>query len=320
MALDILLSCDEEIPCFENFLAKPKADKGVIVAVALANKGALAGYTTPITVSALRDGTIDGADVIDAVRSLQKAGKAVFYPKGTVRGTKPMPTEIVSDQLYGTETEASPTGDITVTASIAYKYFHSAQTVDFHNHLRRNLTRYDLVYWTDRTVTLVSENKVTFFNIGSNIPGDASQSISGGFDFRFESDGEPLPFYHNAPDALEDYTKFTIAPPVLSSNITADACSGSCKRYLGTYTSPATGASGTLTFDVTDSDASCVRWQLVKCGGGALPTGIAINETTGAVTLTAFSSPAPTKFTVVAYNETCLAGEFCFEVRTRVTP
>lgn len=310
------MSCDEEKPCFENFLAKPKTDKGVIVAVALVDKGALAGYTTPITVDALRDGTVEGADVIDAVRALQMGGKAVFYPKGTIRGTKPLPTEMVNDQLYGTETEASPTGDVTVTASIAYKYFHSTQTVEFHNHLRRNLTRYDLVYWTERTVTLVSENKITFYNIGSNIPGDASQSISGSFDFRFESDGEPLPFSHDDAAALEEYTKFTITPPTLSVNITADTCSGTCKRYLGSYEGPATGASGTMTFDVSDAEASCVKWQLVKCGGGALPVGIAINETTGVVTLTSFASANPTKFTVVAYNETCLAGEFCFEIRT----
>lgn len=314
--LSLMLSCEEEKACFENHLAPPPTDKSVIIAISLVKKGELA--TAGVTVEALSDGTMKPDEVIDEVRDLQRAGKAVYYPKGVIKGSKPMPTEVVNDQTYGLDTEAKPTGDVTVTANVLYQYFYSTQTVAFHNRLRKNREKYDMVYWTDKTVVIVQGTDIAFFNIGHTISGDANQTINGGFDFRFLHDGEPLPFFHNASEALEGFTKFTITPPTLSASITADTCSGSCKRYTGTYASG--GLAGTMTFAVSDAGASCVKWEIVKCGADELPVGVSINEATGVVTFASFTSAQLSKFTVVAYNETCLAGEFCFEIRTVVAP
>lgn len=316
MSLSFVMSCTNEAPCFENFVTSPGSEKSNIIALALVEKGQLA--EADITEALLDAGTAAPDDVIEAIRTLQLAGKAMYFPNGHLNGMKSLPEEKVATNVYGLETDAKPTGEVTNMFQFKYEYFFSTQTVKFMNWLRQNLKNYDVVYWTEKYVHVIEKKKVTWYNIGSVITGNAAETISGGFDMKYLGDGEPVPYGPCDASLLEGFTSLTITDPVLDAlKLAKDTCSSNCN----VFTAVAGGAlSTTLDFNVT-GQSSCLTWKIfLDCSTTPLADDaitVKIHPLTGIVTVTSMPANTTAKFRVVAISDACVIGEYCMKLVTK---
>lgn len=313
--LSFVMGCSNEAPCFENFLTSPGSEKSNIIALALVEKGELFGED--VTEALIADGTTDPNDVIDIVRALQLSGKAFYFPNGHLNGQKSMPEEKMASNVYGLETDAKPTGEVTNMFQFKYEYFFSTQTVKFMNWLRQNLKNYDVVYWTERYAHIIEQKKVTWYNIGHVITGNASEIISGGFDMKYLGDGEPVPYGPCDASKLEYFTKLTITNPTLDALKLAKAtCSSDCN----VFSAVAGGTlSTTLAFAVT-GQTSCLTWELHPyCSSSPVLVGdtAQINVNTGLVTITTQAANVKKRYRVIAISNACVLGEYCIEVVTK---
>lgn len=315
--ISLVLGCGDEKECFPNYPTAPKKDKSVIIAAALVEKGGL--VAEDVNEAKIADGTTPPEDIITAIRKLQKLGKAAYFPSGHLSGSKPKPTELTDATVYGLRIDPRPTGEVTNSFVFNYEYSNATQNVRFFNWLRENRHQYDVVIWTDRSVYIIENYELDFYDIGHEITGNAGDRITGGFSFRYLGDGEPVPYPHNSANDLKGFTSFVISPAVTAAigddTIAAATCSGKCKRYAATFET--TGWNGTFTFSVVDDPEvlSCVKWQILKdCGKTPVESTVAINEATGVVTFTAFNTAGINQYTVVAMNDNCVVGEACFEI------
>lgn len=326
--INSLLSCMNDAPCFDNVLTSPGSEKSNIIALALIEKGQLAANDFSETNVRLTPSVADS--VIGFVREMQVLGKAVFFPSGHLNGIKLQPEEKMQTITFGLQDSPQPTGETLNGFQFKYEYFYTTQGVEWFNWLRQNLGKYDLVFWTENYVHFVEGKKLTFFNIGAPISGNASETIVGGFDVKYLGDGEPIPYVHNSASYLEGFTSLTIANPTIDAlKLALAACSDSnCK----TYEAVATGTlSTTLSFHVLDFPTetsgddidvnSCVKWEIYEnCGTTKLASDASptkIDPLTGVVTLTTFPANTERKYTVVAITNSCVRGEFCFKIRTK---
>lgn len=326
--INSLLSCINDAPCFDNVLTSPGSEKSNIIALALIEKGQLAANDFSETNVRLTPSVADS--VIGFVREMQVLGKAVFFPSGHLNGIKLQPEEKMQTITFGLQNDPQPTGETLNGFQFKYEYFYTTQGVEWFNWLRKNLGKYDLVFWTENYVHFVEGKKLTFFNIGAPISGNAAETIVGGFDVKYLGDGEPIPYVHSTVDLLEGFTSLTIGNPTIDILKLAftDCSDSNCKTYVSL---PSTvPLSTTLSFDVVDFPTetsgddidvnSCLTWEIYEnCGTTKLASNASptkIDPLTGVVTLTTFPANTERKYTVVAITNSCVRGEFCFKIRT----
>jgi len=326
--INSLLSCMNDAPCFDNVLTSPGSEKSNIIALALVEKGQLAANDFSEVSVRLTPSVADG--VVHFVRQMQVLGKAVFFPSGHLNGIKLQPEEKMQTITFGLQDSPQPTGEVLNGFQFKYEYFYTTQGVEWFNWLRQNLGKFDLVFWTENYVHFVEGKKLTFFNIGAPISGNASETIVGGFDVKYLGDGESIPYVHNSASYLEGFTSLTIANPTIDALKLAKAnCSDSnCK----TYAAVASGTlSTTLAFDTVNFESvtvepdvdvnGCLKWEIYEnCGTTKLASDASptkIDPLTGVVTLTTFPANTERKYTVVAITNSCVRGEFCFKIRTK---
>lgn len=321
--INLVFGCGEEKVCFPNYPTAPGKDKAVVIALAFVEKGGL--VAEDITEADIAAGTTPTEDIIAAVRKLQKLNQAVYFPSGHVSGSKPRPTEITDNNIYGLRIDAKTTGEVTNSFVIRYEYSHATQNVRYFNWLRKNTNKYDAVVWTDKSVYIIENYELDFYEIGHELTGNANETVTGGFSFRYLADGEPVPYPYSNASALKEFTTLSFSPPVLTpatdNTIAAAACKNKCTRYAATYETG--GFSGTIAYALNeDVDVTpCVTWELHKnCGKSPLDPGVSINPTTGVITFASFNTAGVNQYTVVAYNDSCVVGEVCFEIVATVAP
>lgn len=315
MSLSYLLSCANQAPCSENFITSPGSHKSNIIAMAFVDKGEL--EAEDVTTSLLKAKTTTADGVITIVRALQLGGKAFFIPSGRLNGKKPKPDEKVASLAYGLSTDPKPTGEVTNMLQFTYEYFYSTQTVEWFNYLRKNISDWDIVFWTQNAVHLVTDD-ITVHNVGYEITGNAGEIVTGGFDVRFLSDGEPVPYFGSIAKDLEGFTSLTIVDPVfVGASYTKQVCSSDCNVWAAAVG----GASSTTAqFSVTGQSA-CLTWHLhlgcsdVPLLANAVP--VKIDSISGLMTITALPANTRTRLRVVAVSNSCVVGEYCIELVTK---
>ena len=308
--------CGEGISCKDN-QAPYEETKSVYIAAALVEKGYLAA--NDIGSSDVAEGGLAIADsVIAEVRKLNRAGHAIYIPSPYLSGSKPLGEDVTpSNAVFGLRLDPTPNGTKRVVVTLNYKNFYTAGNVRFFNELAKNKESYDVVLWTENTVSILDEYDIDILAAGYAVAGNAGENITGTFGLRYIGE-EPVPYPHNSKNDLEKYTKLTLVDGTPTGTaITLAACSGKCKRFNATYATG--GFTGTIPFTVSETDAPCVKWALHPCGGATLPTGISITNN-GVVTFTDYATAPTTKYTVVAYTDSCIVGEFCFEISAVVAP
>lgn len=310
---NLIFECGGDNVCY---VAAPSiADKGQILAVAFVEKGKLA---TAVKLSELESGTKNADALITAVRTAQLRGEGVYFPVSSIKGSKAKPEEVMENEVWGRRTAELPTGDVTNTVELGYKYAYSTAAVRLFNAFRKNTIPFDMVYWTDKNAVLVEED-VTFFDVGTEIEGDYGTDITGGLSVRWDSEGEPLPFAYKDKSALNGFTQLLISPPNTngsnSDTVESVACAGKCDRYELGYN--ATGFNGTFGFEVSEDLGveSCVTWKLIKdCGDGEIEAEMVLDENTGVITFTDYNEESINKYTIIAENAGCVTGQYCFEL------
>lgn len=308
--ITMLYGCGEGIVCKPNQAPYQKT-KSTYIAAALVRRGYLAA--NDISQEDIANGGISVANtVIAEIRKLNRAGNAYYFPSGHITGSKPVGEDVMpANSNFGLRIDAKPNGTKRIIITLNYENFYTAGNVNFFNDLSENRESFDVVLFTENTVSIIEDHDVDVIAAGYSVAGNAGEEISGTFGLRYIGK-EPVPYDHSSKKDLEGYTKLTlVAGATTGTTITAAACSGNCKRYNATYAS--TGFTGTIPFTISESDTPCVKWKLAACGSEELPTGISITDN-GEVTLTSYSVAPVTKYTVVAYTESCVVGEACFEI------
>lgn len=319
--LNLVMGCSTDIPCPENFLHDPSSEKANIIAFAVVDKGKLAEEdVTEFYMENPGSGIPTPNEVIDVVRDLQVIGKAMYFPNGYINGIQPKPEEKLASVAFGTSTDPKPTGDVTNMVQLTYKNMFSTQTIKWFNGVRKNIKKYDIVYWTESKVFIVQGEDVTFHNIGYDITGNAADTIYGGFDVKWIGEGQPVPYGPIDKTLLDDFTKLTISNPTLDADdLALSNCQGgdSCK----VFTAVAGGALTTTMAFAISSLAPCITWSIFRdCEYTPLAsnaTPVKINPLTGLVTITSLTANTSNKYRVVAVADSCVVGEYCMKIVTK---
>lgn len=311
--LSYLASCSTDQPCIENFQSMPENVKSNVVAIALVNPGELA--TEDVTVSKVMSGETPADTVIDVVRELQLAGKAIFIPKPHLNGKLTPADQKVQTKKYGNSAVQKTTGDVMNKFEFDYELYFSTQNVLFFNWLRENLKDYDVVVWTDSTVSIIADEDLAWDVPGYEFTGNGDDNVDGKFGFSYLGKGQPVPIRGIDPKKLIGFTSLTITDPTISSAfVVKDTCGSDCNVFTG-----AAGGtlSGTLDFNVT-GQSSCLKWSIyLDCATtplGAAATPVKINANTGVVTLATYPANTVTKYKVVAISDACVVGEYCLKI------
>lgn len=317
--LAYLASCSTDIPCPENFQNMPDSVKSNAVAIALVNQGEL--QAVGVTLAKVLSGETPADEVIQFVRELQLAGKAFFIPKPHLNGKLMPADQKVQTKKYGNSAVQKTTGDVMNKFEFDYELFFSTQTVMFFNWLRENLKDYDVVVWTDSTVSIIADEDLAWDIPGYEFTGNGDDNVDGKFGFSYLGKGQPIPIRGIDPKRLIGFTSLTITNPAISSAfVVKSTCGSDCNVFVG-----AVGGtlSGTLNFDVT-GQSSCLKWSLyLDCIEGALSsaaTPLKIDENTGIVTVATFPANSVAKYKVVAVSDACVVGEYCFKIVSLPTP
>lgn len=294
---------------FERYICStPKGTKSNIYAFAMIEQK----YSQNLE-SAVIAGTLNADDVVGEIRELELLGKAVFFPDGTINGKLPKPEEVKKSQSFGSETDPRATGEVKNTLEITYDYFYSEGGVNFFNNLRKNKTRYDLVYWTSDSVHFVEYKIVNFSDIGYEIDGDSKKHIIGGFKASyFNEDGQDIPYQGVDYTKLAGYTQLTIPAPVvpLGNDLTLNQCPSACvASYTKTSGNQWIGGFG---FAVTET-TSCISWSAFKNCDEELPATASFDNETGILSFVSLPI-GKHKFTIVAENTSGVFGSACIEI------